>query len=147
MSGLPKYVVDAGGRKKFLRLKTEADFRAALRRNPNDLPVLHRYGLLLYNKKKDIPNAELMFQRILEKAPDYTEALLDYGCLLWNRYRMADKDRSPLFPSFPLFLPRSSIYPLAPSPPHFFHPAFCHSCPSLIRFTVRSSLRIIIITA
>lgn len=106
MSGLPKYVVDAGGIKKFLRIKTEADFRSALRRNPNDLPVLHRYGLLLYNKKKDIANAELMFQRILERAPDYTEALLDYGCLLWNRYRMADKDRSPLFPSlFPPIFP------------------------------------------
>jgi tetratricopeptide (TPR) repeat protein len=115
MSGLPKYVVDAGGRKKFLRLKTEADFRAALRRNPNDLPVLHRYGLLLYNKKKDIPNAEMMFQRILEKAPDYTEALLDYGCLLWNRYRMADKDRSHLLPSFPPSLLPFPPRALAPS--------------------------------
>jgi hypothetical protein len=55
--------------------------------NPNDLPTLHRYALLLYNKKKDVANAETLLQRCISINPDYTEALLDYGCMCWLRYK------------------------------------------------------------
>jgi tetratricopeptide (TPR) repeat protein len=66
---------------------------AALRRNPNDLAVLHRYGLFLYNKKRDMKRAEGLFQRVLSLNGEYVEALVDYAVLCWNRYRMADRDR------------------------------------------------------
>ena len=69
-----------GSIKKWLKYKTEEEFRRALRkfvrllhhvacrmltcfdRNPNNLPVLHRYALFMYSKKKDVAQAEMVME-------------------------------------------------------------------------------------
>eukprot|EP00960_Hanusia_phi_P001023 28359-Hanusia_phi.AAC.9 len=71
-------VKNIGSVKKWLKYKTEEEFRRALRksdfvlfcffldtfdRNPNNLPVLHRYALFLYSRKKDIAQAEMVRRR------------------------------------------------------------------------------------
>jgi len=93
MAGFPKEMAAHGGYKRWMKYKTEAQFRARLRQNPNDLAVLHRYALFLYNRKRNIALAENLFQRVLSLNGEYVEALVDYANLCWNRYRMADKDR------------------------------------------------------
>ena len=82
-----------GGHKAWVQFKTEAEFRRALRRNPDDLPTLHRYALFLYNRKKDTRQAEDMFVRCLRVSEDYAEALVDYGLMCWLRWKMEDADR------------------------------------------------------
>ena len=93
MSGMPPEIIAHGGFKRWSKYKTEEEFRRALRRNPNDLAVLHRYALFLYNKRRNLAEAEKLFQRVLSLNDEYVEALVDYAVLCWNRYRMADADR------------------------------------------------------
>ena len=49
--------------------------------------------MFLYNKRRNLAEAEKLFQRVLSLNDEYVEALVDYAVLCWNRYRMADADR------------------------------------------------------
>jgi len=93
LAGLPPAAKAMGGRKAWLRHKTEQDFRAALQNQPTDTLTMHAYALFLYNKKRDLKTAEEMFRAALRVNPEYVECLLDFGVMCWNRWRMADADR------------------------------------------------------
>jgi len=93
LSGLPELAHELGSKRAWLKHRTEAEFRQALRSDSNDLPTLHRYALYLYNKKKDSVMAERVFQHCLKVKEDYVEVLIDYGVMCWLRWKMAAGDR------------------------------------------------------
>jgi len=59
-------------------------FKRVLELDKDHVRTLYNYGVLLYEKRKDIDGADTTFKRVLELNKDDVQTLYIYGILLYN---------------------------------------------------------------